>query len=63
MRTKRFRYTVWQDKQTGDVMARELYDHEKDPHEDVNVADELEYGANIKRLSEMVKQGWRAALP
>ena len=63
MRTKRFRYTEWQDRRTGDVMARELYDHEKDPHENSNVADEREYGPDVKRLSEMVKQGWRRALP
>jgi len=63
MRTKRFRYSEWQDRQTGDAMARELYDHEKDPQEDVNVADELEYGPDIKRLSEMAEQGWCAALP
>jgi arylsulfatase A-like enzyme len=63
MKTKRFRYTEWQDRQTGDVMARELYDHEKDPHENVNVAGKPEHGPDVKRLSEMVKQGWRAALP
>lgn len=63
MKTKRFRYTEWQDRQTGEVMARELYDHEKDPHENVNVAGELEYTPDVKRLSEMLKQGWRGALP
>ena len=63
MRTERFRYTEWQNRKTGEVMARELYDHKKDPHENVNVADEREYGPDIKRLSEMVKQGWRRALP
>jgi len=63
MRTKRFRYTEWQDKQTGDVMARELYDHEKDPHENVNVTGDPEYKQEIKRLSEMLNKGWQAALP
>ena len=44
-------------------MARELYDHEKDPHENSNVADEREYAPDVKRLSEMLEQGWCAALP
>jgi hypothetical protein len=63
MRTKRFRYTKWQDKPTGQVMARELYDHDKDPNENVNVADESEYKQEIQQLSEMLKAGWRSALP
>ncbi|UCE48084.1 MAG: sulfatase [Phycisphaerales bacterium] len=63
MRTKRFRYTEWQDRPTGQIMARELYDHEKDPHENVNVAGESKYKQEIQQLSEMLKQGWRAALP
>jgi arylsulfatase A-like enzyme len=63
MKTKRFRYTEWQDRPTGKIMARELYDHNKDPHENVNVAGKSEYKQEIQRLSEMLKQGWRAALP
>lgn len=31
MRTDRYRYTEWQDRGTGDVLARELYDHNQDP--------------------------------
>jgi len=63
MKTKRFRYTEWQDKPTGKIMARELYDHENDPHENANVAGEPEYKQEIQRLSEMLKKGWKAALP
>ncbi|MHC4411890.1 MAG: sulfatase, partial [Planctomycetota bacterium] len=29
MRTERFRYTEWKDRETGKVLARELYDHQK----------------------------------
>ena len=36
-RTDRFRYTEWRDFQTGRVVARELYDHERDPEENHNV--------------------------
>ncbi|MBL7187431.1 MAG: hypothetical protein ISS70_14005 [Phycisphaerae bacterium] len=44
-------------------MARELYDHEKDPHENVNSAAEPEYKQDVERLSQMLKRGWRAAVP
>lgn len=63
MRTKRFRYTEWQNTGTKKIMARELYDHEKDPHENVNAAADPTYKQDVQRLSEMLKQGWRAALP
>jgi arylsulfatase A-like enzyme len=62
MRTERFRYTEWQHRKTGEVMARELYDHEKDPQENVNAADQPEYESDIRRLAGMLERGWRAAL-
>lgn len=42
------------------IMARELYDHEKDPAENVNVEAEPDYKQEVQRLSQMLKQGWRA---
>ena len=63
MRTQRFRYTEWQDRKTSEVMARELYDHEKDPRENVNAVEQNEYKKDVKRLSRMLKAGWRGALP
>jgi arylsulfatase A-like enzyme len=63
MRTKRFRYTEWRDRKTGKVIARELYDHEKDPQENINVVDQPEYESDIQRLAGMLKRGWRSALP
>lgn len=38
IRSDRFRYTEWRDFQTSAVRARELYDHESDPQETVNLA-------------------------
>lgn len=38
VRTDRFRYTEWRDFSTGEVVARELYDHETDPGETRNIA-------------------------
>jgi len=63
MRTKRFRYTEWRNRKTNELMARELYDHEKDPQENVNAAAQPEYERDIGRLAGMLKRGWRAALP
>lgn len=63
MRTERFRYTEWQNRKTGAVLARELYDHDRDPHENVNAAAQPQYRADIERLSRMLKAGWRAARP
>jgi len=63
MRTERFRYTEWQNRKTGAVLARELYDHDRDPQENVNAAAQPQYRADIERLSQMLKAGWRAARP
>jgi arylsulfatase A-like enzyme len=63
MRTRRFRYTEWRARKTNKVMARELYDHEKDPQENVNAVAEPEYKQDVRRLTRMLRQGWRAALP
>lgn len=38
IRTERYRYTEWRDFRTGRVRARELYDHNSDPLETINVA-------------------------
>ncbi len=37
VRTDRYRYTEWRDFTTGNVLARELYDHEHDPGETRNL--------------------------
>lgn len=38
IRTERYRYTEWREFESGDVIARELYDHDVDPDENINVA-------------------------
>ena len=37
LRTNQYRYTEWRDK-NGECYARMLYDHNRDPHENVNIA-------------------------
>jgi arylsulfatase A-like enzyme len=63
LRTDRFRYVEWQDDTTGEVRARELYDHANDPQENVNVVDREAYADDVQRLSAMLAAGWEAALP
>ena len=38
MRTDRFRYTEWRRFGTDEIVARELYDHDRDSRETVNLA-------------------------
>ncbi|TWT84290.1 Choline-sulfatase [Planctomycetes bacterium CA13] len=59
MRTDRYRYIEWQDRITQEVVAKELYDHRIDPHENTNVADAAEHQNTIVELN---RQLW-ATLP
>ncbi len=63
MRTDRYRYTEWKDMKSGKVTACELYDHENDPQENTNVAQALANRALVKRLSRMLRRGYRKAMP
>jgi len=61
MRTDRYRYTEWQDRESGEILARELYDHEKDAQENVNAVEKSEYEGEIETLSKMLNAGWKDA--
>lgn len=63
LRTDQYRYVEWRTCKTGDVVARELYDHESEPREMRNLADRLEHAPLVRRLSEQLHAGWRAARP
>ena len=63
VRTDRYRYVEWIDLASGDVRARELYDHQHDPWENVNVADRPPYASVADSLSTVLHDGWRAARP
>ncbi len=63
MRTARWRYTEWQERSSGRIMARELYDHDADPAENANVAAAEDMKGTVAELSAMLKAGWRAARP
>ncbi len=59
MRTDRFRYTEWQSRDSGEVQARELYDHESDSQENINAVDNPEYATHLPELEAMMKKGWK----
>ena len=49
MRTADLRYTEWRNWKTGKIIARELYDHRKDPGENHNIA--ATQGSPVQKLS------------
>ena len=56
IRTDRYRYTEWRRFASGKVMARELYDHDTDPEETINLVDRNPAAVESLRrlLDEMV---------
>lgn len=64
MRTERYRFTEWLvPGKEKDFRAIELYDHQSDPQENVNLANRPEHAALVKQLNEQLRAGWRAARP
>ena len=62
MRTDRYRYVEWKNKQ-GEIAARELYDHETDPQENENVAGKPEHAGVLAELAAQLQAGWKASQP
>ena len=57
IRTERWRYTEWFD---GSL---ELYDHDADPHEFANLANDTKHAATRTELKHQLVEGWKSALP
>lgn len=55
MRSSRYRYTEWRDFKTGEVRARELYDHQNDDRESVNVVADAGHAAIAGQLAEQLR--------
>ncbi len=51
IRTERYRYTEWRDFQTGEVQAKELYDHHSDPQEMTNLAGHASHKTIVAALA------------
>jgi arylsulfatase A-like enzyme len=58
LRTERWRYTEW-----GGPKNAELYDHETDPGELHNLANDPRHSKTVAELSQLLKDRWKAALP
>jgi iduronate 2-sulfatase len=63
MNTDRYNYIEWKHVKSGNIRARELYDHQIDHKEFVNVVDDPKYADTLKTLEEMMKGSWKAVLP
>jgi len=57
IRTPRWRYTRWFDG------SHQLYDHDTDPREFRNLADDPDFATTVADLDRQLTAGWRAALP
>jgi iduronate 2-sulfatase len=53
VRTERWRYTEWD----GGKRGVELYDHDADPHEYQNLADDPKHADTVKELKALLKKG------
>jgi iduronate 2-sulfatase len=63
VKTQRYNYVEWTRLKTGEVLERELYDRQLDPKETINVINNAEYKEDIKTLEQMLKDGWKSAVP
>jgi len=62
MRTERYRFTVWVGRNDHTkIDAIELYDHQNDPQENVNIAKDPANAAIVEKLKEQWKKGWQGA--
>ena len=61
--TEEFHYVEWIDVKSKQPIAVELYDHRSDPYELTNLAESQQHKQTIKKLSALVNDGWKAALP
>jgi iduronate 2-sulfatase len=62
MRTDRYRLVEWR-ALNDDFREYELYDHQTDPDENVNLAKQPEHAAKLKELLAQLHAGWQAATP
>lgn len=63
IRTDRYRYVRWFNRETGEPVADELYDHQADPLETVNMATTPKLESVVRKLRQQLDSGWKAALP
>ncbi len=59
VRTERWRYIEWDDGKKG----VELYDHDKDPHEFTNLANDPKHAETVKELQKLLRDGAKTGKP
>lgn len=61
IQTERYRYTEWIHEKSGEVLARDLFDHDIDPDENKNISNMPENEELMKQLSKLLDKGkgWR----
>lgn len=62
VQTHRYRYTEWIKKSSGELMARDLFDHQTDPDENENISGFPVHEELMTELSALLDQGegWRS---
>lgn len=59
MRTNRYRLVVWDAKKGGETVYRELYDHEADPDETVNLAGNEQHLELVMTLESQLREAFQ----
>jgi len=57
IRTSQYRYTSWE------TAGEELYDHNTDPHEYTNLANNPKYATILNQMQTILKEGWKSSVP
>jgi hypothetical protein len=62
VQTDRYRYTEWIRESTGEVLARDLFDHQNDPEENRSIANDPANEELMQQLSDLLDNGdgWKA---
>lgn len=63
IRTDRHHYIEWRERLDKHLVAVELYDHETDPLENVNIAAVPDNQGLVKSLASQLARGWQEAKP
>ncbi len=63
IRSKDYLYVEWKLEESGQLAANELYDLQKDPMENKNVAGDPEYSDIVKEMARRLEEGWEKAVP
>jgi arylsulfatase A-like enzyme len=61
IQTQRYRYTEWIKESSGELLARDLFDHQKDPDENKSIANDPGNESIVTELSALLDRGkgWR----